>query len=255
MRCGRGQGGQERETGQRARLVHRHEFRAGVERVCPTIVERIRRIRRAIGRKRERPKLRAVVVQVLKSGLDVAQRNPRRRQDAPVILRVLIDDLPLPFPTQAGEISDVRGIAAALVIQVAQDRIEIVAARIGRQIGAWKELVSDGDVESAFTGKIPAGIAKLLGFDGKTGAVSVVLGPAELVFRTLDHFVLAFGQVNRIQLVQFAPTRFHGKRITARRASIPRIQSPPAPLNRGRIRRIKPFHQLLLIRRLARGQK
>src|SRR5205814_4006405 len=126
-----------------------------------------------------------VVVQVLKSGLNVAQRNPRRRQDAPVVLRVLIDDLPLPFPTQAGEISDIHGIAAALVIQVAQDRIEIVAARIGRQIGPRKELVSDGDVERAFTGKIPAGIAIALGFERKTGAVSVVLGPAELVSRTL----------------------------------------------------------------------
>ena len=238
-----------------ARLVHGHKLRRHVETVSPTVVERVWRGRDAVLRETERAEFALVGVDVSEARLDVAQRNARRRQHAIVILGVLMDDFALALPAQAGHIGHVDGIAAAFVVQIAQDGIKIVAARVGRHIGTRKELVSHRNVESPFAGKIPARIATAFAFGGKTGPVSVVSRPEELVCGAFDDLVLTFRQVNRIQLAQTAPPRFHRERITASRATVTFKQPPPAPLKSGRVRRVEPLPQLLVIRRIAGGEK
>src|SRR5438445_387795 len=146
-------------------------------------------------------------------------------------------------------------VATGLVVQMAQDGIAIVAAGVVRHVRTRKKLVSHRDVESPFAGKIPARIATAFAFGGKTGSVSVVPRPEELVCGAFDDLVLTFRQVNRIQLAQSAPPRFHRERITAGRATVTFKQPPPAPLKSGRVRRVKPLPQLLVIRRIAGGEK
>ena len=126
----RRQSGHERQAGETARLVHRDKLRGGVERVRPAIIKRIRRGRRSVRRKTELPWVRPIIVEILKSRLNVAERNAGGRQDTPVVLRVLMDNLLLPPPTQAREVGHIDWIATALVVQVAQDRLPIFTPRI-----------------------------------------------------------------------------------------------------------------------------
>ena len=118
---------QPRGGGQRARLVHDHEFGLQVETVAPAVVERIRILLRAVPRKTQRAEFFFVKIQPAKSALEVADGNAARRENAAIVLRVLMNDLALAFPAEAGEVTDVDGIAAAFVIQIFQNRFECIS--------------------------------------------------------------------------------------------------------------------------------
>ena len=116
-------------------------------------------------------------------------------------------------------------------------------------------MVGDRDVKGAVAREIPAGAADAFGFEGETRAISIVLRPANLVFRAFDDFVLAFGQVTRVQLVQFAPTCYHRERIAPDCATIRLIQPPPAPMHGRRIGRVEPLLEFRVIGRIPGSEE
>ncbi len=79
----------------------------------------------------------------------------------------MIHNLALTLPAQSGDVSNVDRIAAAFVVHVANQRIQIVRTR--------GDLLSHGDVKRLGRGKIPTRAAHALGFQRETAAVSIVL--------------------------------------------------------------------------------
>src|SRR5438105_13782795 len=126
------------------------------------------------------------------TALEVAQHETRGRQHAPIILGILMNDLPLPLPAQTREVADVDRIAASFVIQIAENRLEKFAARI--VVNRLIQLAGRRQIKGAVHGKIPACAANTLGLLGETGAISAILRPPKLVFSAFDNFLFAFDQ-------------------------------------------------------------
>ena len=55
------------------------------------------------------------------AALDVAQRDSGRGQHAAIVLGPLMNDFALSFPTEAGDVSDVHGVAPCFIAQICHD--------------------------------------------------------------------------------------------------------------------------------------
>src|SRR5262249_15814622 len=82
-----------------------------IEAVAPTIIIGKGGRGGTVGWKGQVLQFTQVVVEILKAGLDIAQRQARRREGAPVVLGVLIDNLALAPGAQACDVGDVQRVA------------------------------------------------------------------------------------------------------------------------------------------------
>src|SRR5581483_7322600 len=128
-----------------------------------------------------------VQVQPPKTVLDISHRNPAWRQYAPIVLRVLVDDLPRTLPPETGEITNIHRVASAFVIQVAQNGRTKSGPGIVQ--GRVVELASDREVEGRIAGEIPACAARFLGLLRQARAVGAVLGTMQLILAGGDDFI------------------------------------------------------------------
>src|SRR6266850_1156416 len=124
-----------------------------------------------------------------------------------------MDDFALALPSEASEIRDVDGVAAALVVQVAEQGIEHPRPRI--VFGGVIELRGNGEIERGIAGIIPAGRARPLGFFRKTGAVGAGLSAAKLVLARGRDFSFTTFQEERVLFVAFDFSRFSREGVTA----------------------------------------
>jgi len=147
------------------RLVQDDELRANIETVAPPIVNGVRHILRAIERITERPQFFLISVQPHKTTLQISQGNAWSRHNPAIIDRLLIHDAPLAFPAQARKKRDIHRVAAAYVIEVANERIhEIRAWIVPRRV---VQVDRGRQVKCGVFGKVPPGSADPLRFAGK----------------------------------------------------------------------------------------
>ena len=135
--CG-GAGGEDGEGEEAARLIYADVFGGDVERIGPAVVEFVGRGHGSVGGENEFAKFGAIGAEIVESGLDVTEGNAVGREDAAVIERVLAHGLALAFLAEAGEVGDVDGIRAALVVHVSRERVEVGGLR--------RDLVGDGHI-------------------------------------------------------------------------------------------------------------
>ena len=91
------------------------------------------------------------------------------------------------LPAKAGHVADVDRIAAAFVIDVAQNRFHELRTRI--------ELIPNGDIESALAGEIPTRRIHGFGFQREAGAISIVGRTRDMILRGENDLVRAFAPV------------------------------------------------------------
>src|SRR2546423_7338780 len=119
-------GREEGETAKAAGRIENDELAGNVPAILPTIVKGIR-LRGGwitddwITRENEAFCQRGVSVQIGVLGLHVALRNSRWRQGAGIGRGPLADDVALPLPTHAREISDIHRVAAAFVVHIGEN--------------------------------------------------------------------------------------------------------------------------------------
>src|SRR5688572_20462206 len=93
------------------------------------------------------------------------------------------------LPADSRDIANIHRVAAALVIHVADNGVQVLLLRL--------KLVGSSHVESAFTGKVPAGVALWFVRVRKTCAVGVVLRKTRHVVGGSDDLVFALGEISR----------------------------------------------------------
>src|SRR5262245_38565267 len=129
--------------------------------------------------------------------------------------------IPPALPAETRDVAHIDWVAAALVVHVADNGIEVLLLRL--------HLVRSRQIEGTLTGKVPAGAAIRFVWVRKTGTIGVVLRKTGHVIGGSDDFVVALGEINGIKLCgRQAPTP-GGKRIRSRRAAVAFEQPPPGP--------------------------
>src|SRR5436190_13666034 len=99
-------------------------------------------------------------------------------------------DLTLALEPEAGDVSDVNGIATALVIQCADQGIQIPGLRL--------DLTGNREVRGLIERVIPTGSANGLCRDRKRSGIGVLRRPIEHVVRGGENLAFADAEVARI---------------------------------------------------------
>src|SRR5882672_835649 len=139
----------------------------------------------------------------------------------------MMDDLALALPSESGHVTDVHRIAAGGVVQVAENRFEILRPQV---VHHWMvQRARHGEIESLIHGEEPTAAAKAFCFGGEAGAVGTLLRPTKLVVCRGNEFRFATGQEQGFELIVFYPAGSSGEGIAADGAAVALIETPPTP--------------------------
>ena len=114
------------QAGEAARGIENDEFRSDIPTITPTVIEGVWGRGGIIGGKAELFEHRAVIPQIAECALHIAHRQTRGRQHLTINWRVLVDNIPLALPAQAGDERNIDGIAAAFVIHIRKQGGQVV---------------------------------------------------------------------------------------------------------------------------------